>query len=1113
MGEVAQVLVQLSAAGAVMALAVVAVRALLFGQLPKRAFVVLWALVALRLLVPLWVPSPTSVYNALPDGLVGSVAPAAVEAGAAGEADGVADLLPTAGDESLESGLAPSSDAVATPTGADVSRSSASGGSAGTVAVADDAGYGGARASDADAAPADPAASGGAAPEAPAPASAARPGEASLSGWTVAGWVWVAGAALCAAGFLAVYLRARGRLQDCAPVENPFVSAWLTDHRLKLRRLRVVASSDVVAPLARGFVRPAIVVPSSFDWSDEERARCVLAHELAHIRRFDVAAKLLFVAAACAHWFNPLAWVTLVLANRDIEFACDEEAVRSLGVQSRAGYAHALLDMEETRGALAALYSGFGKTGIEKRIGAIMDVKKTSAAALVASVALAVAIPVAFATSAVDAPAAGTSANDDSADGAVTGAPAAGVRADDVPSDDAEPYIATAGTGDAAVRLSIDCTAEEWEELSAFLRDQLAAPPYGENHTTVAQFRADALERFGIPEGGDLSASDLLSRLAADPDLRTLAQSHIPWTTVSDADSAVAAFAYYGLLPLLSGDWEAHAFAGSIPMPGAEGETFAYQMTVRVEDPEVTYVTHVVDNALAFEQRAGDLLEYALEFDPADENELVQSFGVEFRNEFALKVDLYADVSLQLAYAVHDGQGAELASGGCELSVPDEALELRRTTVRQAAAADLFVALEPFGVTYGWVDAAEGDFGGLAYYAVDYDGTPVARIYDPQSGSIVTDLVQLHPDIAYEQAGPDAVDLVVEYDADGELAGVRVAEEGEVEELWAAAAAEADRSRWGSDPAAEATDADATTETSAMESREVAGYMVPETSNSYTDAQWERVIDLWLQVDGNEALTIADFMTLYEEAGFETPGGQALVGRLASDGKLQEVRTTDELASFVCNVLTLLPYCDLFLGNPIGGLATRADGSGMLQYSVIATIDGDPADISALGWQRTLEDTITCIEGVLEQVDADDLNDTQLMGYMLGDLIASGVELHTEGISLTVQGTYTSPSGESVEVSPVAINRVQPAFPVNENGQTYGSAAEAMALGTELPDLIQAEGKNGVTGYVLREDWLGPTPSNPEEALAMMESGAFGPREIPVYAQDGETVVDTMVTG
>ena len=764
MGEVARVLVQLSAAGAVMALTVVAVRALLFRRLPKRVFVVLWALVALRLLVPLWVPAPTSVYNALPDGLVESVAPT-VETGAAGEADGAADLLPTAGGEASAGGIATASDGAAAWAGADASQFPASGGSAETVAVADDAGYGGARTSDADAVSADPAASGAAAPEAPASASADRPGEASLSGWTVAGWVWAAGAALCAAGFLAVYLRARGRLQDCTPVESPFVSAWLTGHRLRLRRVRVVESAGVGTPLARGLVRPAIVVPRAFDWSDEERARCVLAHELAHIRRFDVAAKLLFVAAACAHWFNPLAWVTLVLANRDIEFACDEEAVRSLGVQARAGYAHALLDMEEARGALAALYSGFGKTGIEKRIGAIMDVKKTSAAALVASVVLAVAIPVAFATSAVDAP-------------------AAGVRTDDVPSDVTEPYVATAGTGDAAVRLSIDCTAEEWEELSAFLRDQLAAPPYGENHTTVAQFRADALERFGIPEGGNLGASDLLSRLAADPDLRTLARGRIPWTTVSDTDSAVAAFAYYGLLPLLSDDWEAHAFTGSIPMPGAEGETLSYQMAARVEDPEVTYVTHVVDNALAFEQRAGDLLERALDRGPADESELLRSFGIEFRHEFDLRVDLYADVSLRLAYAVHDGQGAELASGGCELAVPHEALEQRRITVRQAAAADLFVALEPFGVTYEWADAGPEGFGGLAYYAVDYDGMPVARIYDPQSGSIVTDLVQLHPDIAYEQAGPDAVDLVVEYDADGELAGVRIAKEGEVEGLW-----------------------------------------------------------------------------------------------------------------------------------------------------------------------------------------------------------------------------------------------------------------------------------------------------------------------------------------
>ena len=48
------------------------------------------------------------------------------------------------------------------------------------------------------------------------------------------------------------------------------------------------------------------------------RLAFVLTHEMAHIRRFDALSKLLLAAAACLHWFNPLVWVMLVLANRDL---------------------------------------------------------------------------------------------------------------------------------------------------------------------------------------------------------------------------------------------------------------------------------------------------------------------------------------------------------------------------------------------------------------------------------------------------------------------------------------------------------------------------------------------------------------------------------------------------------------------------------------------------------------------------------------------------------------------------------------------------------------------------------------------------------------------------
>lgn len=55
-----------------------------------------------------------------------------------------------------------------------------------------------------------------------------------------------------------------------------------------------------------------------------------------------------------------------------------------------------------------------------------------------------------------------------------------------------------------------------------------------------------------------------------------------------------------------------------------------------------------------------------------------------------------------------------------------------------------------------------------------------------------------------------------------------------------------------------------------------------------------------------------------------------------------------------------------------------------------------------------------------------------------------------------------------------------------------------------IPALIRTAGDHGVTGYVRYVDLEGPQPSNPEEASAT--SGQE--RVIPVYAEDGFTVVD-----
>lgn len=56
-------LIQMSFAGTIMILAVIAVRALTINRLPKKVFVLLWAAVLLRLLIPFSIPSVLSAYS------------------------------------------------------------------------------------------------------------------------------------------------------------------------------------------------------------------------------------------------------------------------------------------------------------------------------------------------------------------------------------------------------------------------------------------------------------------------------------------------------------------------------------------------------------------------------------------------------------------------------------------------------------------------------------------------------------------------------------------------------------------------------------------------------------------------------------------------------------------------------------------------------------------------------------------------------------------------------------------------------------------------------------------------------------------------------------------
>lgn len=219
-------------------------------------------------------------------------------------------------------------------------------------------------------------------------AAAAAPG---VSAWTGIRMGISISLALClavayGAGLARFY---RGRI-----VREPWAERWLCDHPLR-RYLTIRESEQITAPISGGILRPVILLPAGRAW-DEETRRCVLAHEYTHVRRLDGLVKLLYAAAVCIHWFNPLTWLMAVLVCRDLEFACDE-AVLSGGT-GRADYARAMLQVEAERGARPLFASGFGAATV-RRMEAVARFRRPGAALRAVSLLAAAVLVAVFATS------------------------------------------------------------------------------------------------------------------------------------------------------------------------------------------------------------------------------------------------------------------------------------------------------------------------------------------------------------------------------------------------------------------------------------------------------------------------------------------------------------------------------------------------------------------------------------------------------------------------------------------------------------------------------------------------------------------------------------------
>lgn len=194
--------------------------------------------------------------------------------------------------------------------------------------------------------------------------------------------VWIIGVVMVllrfsigAAGVVWLAFRAR-------PIKD---RAWLdlvedSSRRIGLKRpVTLLRSTRTAMPMTWGLWRSVVLLPiSANEWS-EGRRRCVITHELAHVKRWDCLTQTLAQLASAISWFNPLVWMAARVMREEREKACDDLVLEG-GIRPSHYAAHLLDIARSTRTTLLmplGAVSMARPSQLETRVLSILDGNKS----------------------------------------------------------------------------------------------------------------------------------------------------------------------------------------------------------------------------------------------------------------------------------------------------------------------------------------------------------------------------------------------------------------------------------------------------------------------------------------------------------------------------------------------------------------------------------------------------------------------------------------------------------------------------------------------------------------------------------------------------------------
>ena len=188
--------------------------------------------------------------------------------------------------------------------------------------------------------------------------------------------VWLLGVTFLSLRLAWLGARIRSLRRASKPAGGPILSgATALARRMGMNRtLRVLVSAIPDGPSVIGWFRPAILLPAATLLNlTPDQLEAILAHELAHLRRYDDVVNIVQSVIETLLFYHPAVWWVSGRIRHERELCCDDLAVRASG--DALCYARALTALETLRVAPVGLALGAASSPLEYRIRRIVGQK------------------------------------------------------------------------------------------------------------------------------------------------------------------------------------------------------------------------------------------------------------------------------------------------------------------------------------------------------------------------------------------------------------------------------------------------------------------------------------------------------------------------------------------------------------------------------------------------------------------------------------------------------------------------------------------------------------------------------------------------------------------